>query len=143
MGLRVNQSQNNPLAHTYFHVGISTHGIIVYWVSCLFLWNCILLVLPRGKDYTIWTTLYPEEVFKIEHLISKSLFSSFKLQRCFDSLVSFFCAQFLNDIVWLLHLDLNSFSLYIYTYIYIYIYIHMLPAIVYYFYIYIYIFLTH
>ena len=30
MDLKVNQSQNNLLAYTYFHVGISTQGLIAY-----------------------------------------------------------------------------------------------------------------
>ena len=53
----------------------------------------------------------PEDFLKVDHLISNSLFSSFKLQINFESLESFSFVRCLNDIVWLLYLDLNSVSL--------------------------------
>ena len=52
-----------------------------------------------------------EDFLKMDHLISNSLFWSFKLQINFKSLESFLCVWFLNDIVWLLYLDVNSVSL--------------------------------
>ena len=53
----------------------------------------------------------PENLFRMDHLISNSLFWTFKVQTNFESLESFSCVRFLNDIVWLLYLNLNSDSL--------------------------------
>ena len=52
-----------------------------------------------------------EDFLKMDHLISNSLFWSFKLQINFESLESLSCVWFLNDIVWLLYLVVNSVSL--------------------------------
>ena len=51
----------------------------------------------------------PENFFRMDHLISNSLFWTFKLQINFESLESFSCVRFF--IVWLLYLNLNSDSL--------------------------------
>ena len=56
------------------------------------------------------TIQYSEGFFKMDHLISKYFFSSFKPQIYFETSVLFSCVRFLNDIVWLLYLDLNSVS---------------------------------
>ena len=53
----------------------------------------------------------PKNFFKMDHLIPNFLFWSFKPQMNFESLESFSCVRFLNGIVWLLYMDLNSVSL--------------------------------
>ena len=57
------------------------------------------------KDFNL------EDFLKMDYLISNSLFWSFKLQINFESLQSISCVRFLNDIVWLLYVDINSVSL--------------------------------
>ena len=77
MGLKVNQSQNNLLPYPY--VDISTQGLIAYWVTCLFLWNCILLVFPIVKDFIYNIHVY---VYMYTYIYIYIYISFFSIYTC-------------------------------------------------------------
>ena len=95
MGLKVDQSQNNLLAYTYFHVGISIQGPIYLLSNLSFpLKLHITSFSNRQRLYDFNIILCPEHFLKMNHLMSKSLLSSFKLQIYFESSVSFSSVRF-------------------------------------------------
>ena len=116
---------NNSLIYIYFYACTLTQDLITCWVTSLSLklltFSLKLLVNFEIVNFLFeissffnrqrWHDFDLEDFLKMDHLISNSLFWSFKLQIYFESLESLLCVRFLNDIVWLLYLVVNSVSL--------------------------------
>ena len=96
---------NNSLIYIYFHACASTQDLTTCYLSFSLKLHIRSFFKRQRLDFD------SENFLEIDHVISKSLFWSVKLQVNLESSLSFSCVRILNDIVWLLYLDLNSVSL--------------------------------
>ena len=105
MNLRVNQWFIDIYSFSCLHFDTRSNHLLNNLSFSLNLLTTSFFKRQRLHDFDL------EDFLKMDYWISNSLFWSFKLQINFESSRSFSCVRFLNVIVWLLYLDVNSVSL--------------------------------